>query len=94
MNRYNNILPCKLLFNADKNNVIKHKAHNYFNASEIKLLYGERVIATQAPVKPFEHFWKVVLEQNVGLLVMLCALEDPKRGKQADKYWPDEGTLK
>lgn len=80
--------------NADKNNIIKAKEESYYNASEIKLLHGERMIATQAPVKPFSSFWKIVLEENVGMIIMLCALEDPKRGKQADQYWPDEGTIK
>ena len=78
-------------YHSDKDNVVKGTGCSYFNASEIKLLSGERVIATQAPVKPFENFWQVVLEENVGLIVMLCALDDPKRGKQADRYWPDAG---
>lgn len=74
--------------------MVKHKGQSYYNASEIRLLHGERIIATQAPVEPFEHFWRIVLEENVGLVMMLCALDDPKRGKQADKYWPDKGTIK
>ena len=57
------------------------------------MLAGNRIISTQAPVQPFENFWRIVTRENVGLIVMLCALTDPKRGKQADQYWPDKGTV-
>ena len=54
----------------------------YVNASHIKLISkGDcAVIASQAPKKPYSTFWKMVLEQNVGLVVMLCAFNDPNRG--------------
>lgn len=81
------------LIHLDQNNVIKCQGGQYFNASPITLLSGQKLIATQAPVPPFENFWRVVIDENVGLLVMLCALDDPKRGKQADQYWPKQGSL-
>jgi protein tyrosine phosphatase len=61
-NRYSDILPCKLSIYLDQNNVIKCQGTQYFNASPIVLLSGQKLIATQAPVPPFENFWRVVID--------------------------------
>ena len=47
-------------------------------------------IATQAPRQDsFENFWRLVLEKEVKVIVMLTALEESKK-KKADQYWPDD----
>ena len=46
---------------------------------------GYKLSAAQAPVIPFDTLWKVILDGDVDLLVMLCEV-----GKQADRYWPEK----
>ena len=47
-------------------------------------------IATQAPrTNSFENFWRLVLEMEVKVIVMLTALEENQK-KKADQYWPEE----
>lgn len=44
----------------------------------------------QAPVKKVvDHFWYACYHYNIKKIVMLCALEDPLRGVQAERYWPN-----
>lgn len=64
---------------SDEHNRVTHKG-NYLNASHMKLISaGEcRIIACQAPVKPYSAFWQAALENNVGLVIMLCAFKDQR----------------
>ena len=67
---------------------------NYVNASRIQFDGLEQTfIACQAP-KPgsFSHFWQMVLEEEVEVIVMVTQLVEGKKVK-AHQYWPDkEGT--
>ena len=46
-------------------------------------------VFAQAPVKKvIEHFWYACYHYNIKKIVMLCGLEDPMRGVQAERYWP------
>ena len=46
---------------------------------------------SQAPVPPFDNFWEAVYYKNVEYIMMLCSFYDPKRGYQAEQYWPKQG---
>ncbi|KNC97575.1 uncharacterized protein SPPG_07048 [Spizellomyces punctatus DAOM BR117] len=101
-NRYNNIWP----FNH--NRVRLHTptlpsvqpstaapGSDYINASHIVSPAGHRTyIATQGPIpSTFEDFWRMVWEQESGVILMLCADADVQRGSQTcHKYWPEEST--
>ena len=65
----------------------------YLNGNEVRSLMDGKVYAifTQAPVSPFDNFWEAVYYKDIKLIAMLCMLSDPKRGRQAELYWPKEG---
>ena len=63
----------------------------YINASMITFKdYKQRFIAAQAPKEriSFQNFWQMILENKVGVVVMITALTEKGR-KKADQYWPD-----
>lgn len=77
-NRYTNVLPW------DKSRVLLRAPNDYINASWVHLM-GKRYIASQAPLpSTMEHFWQMVLDNNVKVIVMLVQLDHT-----ADRYWPD-----
>ena len=68
---------------------------NYVNASRIKFPGLEQTfIASQAPLpRSFAHFWQMVIEEKVEVIVMVTQLVEGKKMK-ANQYWPDkEGTV-
>ena len=67
---------------------------NYVNASRIKFPGIEQTfIASQAPQpESFAHFWQMVVEEKVEVIVMVTQLVEDKKVK-AHKYWPDEDTV-
>ena len=39
------------------------------------------------------HFWQMILEHNIGVIVMLCRLREMRNGREKEKchkYWPDD----
>ncbi|KHJ93274.1 Protein-tyrosine phosphatase [Oesophagostomum dentatum] len=88
-NRYRDILPydCNRvqLSSTDDN------PSGYINASFIKLPKGRtEFIAAQAPLTTtLEEWWKMVDEQHVVLIVMLCKLVEMSKVK-CERYWPSE----
>ena len=65
------------------------------NASRIKFDGLEQTfIACQAPLQgSFYHFWQMVVEEKVEVIVMVTQLVEGKRVK-ADQYWPDKDNCK
>ncbi|KAK5983817.1 Tyrosine-protein phosphatase [Trichostrongylus colubriformis] len=88
-NRYRDILP------YDRNRVVlsssEDNPNGYINASFISLPKGVmRFIAAQAPLPTtLEEWWKMVDEQKVVLVVMLCKLVEMNKVK-CERYWPAE----
>ena len=68
---------------------------NYVNASRIKFDGLEQTfIACQAP-KPgsFSHFWQMVMEEEVEVIVMVTQLVEGTRVK-GNQYWPDKDNCR
>ncbi|EYC26121.1 hypothetical protein Y032_0011g1571 [Ancylostoma ceylanicum] len=88
-NRYRDILP------YDRNRVVLSQTdenpNGYINASFISLPKGRtHFIAAQAPLtSTLEEWWKMVDEQKVVLIVMLCKLVELSKVK-CERYWPSE----
>ncbi len=67
--------------------------NNYINASTISGPLSNDTnlfITTQGPLRiTIEAFWRLILNRNIKLIIMLTNLEEDSR-KKCDKYWPDD----
>jgi protein tyrosine phosphatase len=86
-NRYGNILP-------NEETRVKLKAKHGVEGSDYingNYIFENLYVSCQAPIpSTFGDFWRMVWEQNSGIIVMVTKLLEGGK-KKADLYWPDEG---
>ncbi|KAM5184093.1 tyrosine-protein phosphatase non-receptor type 3 isoform 2-T2 [Callospermophilus lateralis] len=87
-NRYKDVLP------YDTTRVLLQGNEDYINASYVNMEIPaanlvNKYIATQGPLPhTCAHFWQVVWDQKLSLIVMLTTLTERGRTK-CHQYWPD-----
>jgi len=68
------------------------KTDSYINASYVNSPLGadRKFIACQGPKSnTVEHFWRMVVQERVTLIVCVCKLAEQGRSK-CHKYWPEQ----
>lgn len=93
LNRYSDILPYKhTAVSLDPNEGTGE--NDYINANYIPGPLGEKnkFIACQGPKKnTVKDFWRMVRQENIGLILMLCKVEEDGRPK-CEQYWPSQDS--
>eukprot|EP01025_Chloroclados_australasicus_P033996 TRINITY_DN3479_c0_g4_i2.p1 TRINITY_DN3479_c0_g4~~TRINITY_DN3479_c0_g4_i2.p1 ORF type:complete len:332 (-),score=24.50 TRINITY_DN3479_c0_g4_i2:545-1540(-) len=88
-NRYINVFP----FDENRVRLLNSDNGDYINASRIQGNSGEnfKFIATQAPLQhTIQDFWLMVLQENVGAIVMLTQDSEVRDGRM-QRYFPSTG---
>ncbi|PAV61527.1 hypothetical protein WR25_09852 isoform C [Diploscapter pachys] len=87
-NRYRDILP----YDHNRVEISKDEENEdgYMNASKIELPNGRMTfIAAQAPLpSTLDEWWRMIEEQDVRLIIMLCNLNEMGKIK-CERYWPE-----
>lgn len=100
LNRFDNILPYKhTLVTLKDKGANASKTDQYINADYIYDCYTKdespMFIATQAPItNSFGHFWRMIWQENVQNIIMLCTFNEEEKKNKCDIYWPENETDK
>ena len=100
-NRYTDIITYSktrvVLQNGVESFSSKDPAADYINACYMNSPFpaegdypGDRkIIASQGPLpQTTDHFWQMIIENNVTCVVSTCNIEEQGRAK-CNKFWPD-----
>jgi len=100
LNRYTDIIPyddTRVVLNDRWVTNENHAQDSYINADYINSVMGQndrKLIATQGPLElTIGHFWRMVLQENVKLIICVCRLSEWGAIK-CHKYWPDVDSRK
>lgn len=90
---------CRTIVPFDNNRVVlqpifDHDGSDYINASYVDGFYSKGAfIATQGPLEnTAADFWRMVMEQECSIIVMLSSLEEQGK-QQCAQYWPSTQTV-
>lgn len=96
LNRWSDIRPYQYNCVSLRDSTDKSLEQTYINADYIYHIWDKSrtddadFIATQGPIpETYNHFWRMVWQENCHNIVMLCGLTEDGR-LMCDIYWPDK----